>query len=87
MPKSASFRLRYLTHRYDFKIYDRKSGTVVAAGETTSYGNLVENLARHISRNSSKSYNIKFCLPESEKKVSIFQSFELSKPDFLNSTT
>ena len=34
--------------RYVFRIYDRQSGTVLAAGETTSWGNLSENLAREI---------------------------------------
>ncbi|HKP69660.1 MAG TPA: hypothetical protein VJV05_10290 [Pyrinomonadaceae bacterium] len=39
-----------LTHRYVYRIYDRRSGAVVAAGETTSWGSLAENLARHISK-------------------------------------
>ncbi len=39
-----------VTHRYVFRIYDRKSGTVIAAGETTSWGSLAENLARKISK-------------------------------------
>jgi SH3-like domain-containing protein len=38
-----------LTHRYVFRVYDNRSGTVIAAGETTSWGSLAENLARHIS--------------------------------------
>ncbi len=42
--------LSIITHRYVFRIYDRKSGTVLAAGETTSWGSLAENLARHISK-------------------------------------
>ncbi|MBX3243439.1 MAG: hypothetical protein KF685_03095 [Acidobacteria bacterium] len=40
----------WITHRYVYRIYDRRSGVVLAAGETTSWGSLAENLARHISR-------------------------------------
>jgi hypothetical protein len=40
----------WVTHRYVFRIYDRRSGAVLAAGETTSWGSLAENLARHISK-------------------------------------
>ena len=40
----------WLTHRYVFRIYDQRSGAVIAAGETTSWGSLAENLARHISK-------------------------------------
>ncbi|MEP7212735.1 MAG: hypothetical protein ABI791_06655 [Acidobacteriota bacterium] len=39
-----------LTHRYTYSIFDRRSGTVVGAGETTSWGSLAENLARHIAK-------------------------------------
>ena len=39
-----------ITHRYVYRIFDRRSGAVVAAGETTSWGSLAENLARHISK-------------------------------------
>jgi len=39
-----------LTHRYTYRIYDRRSGAVVGAGETTSWGSLAENLARHIAK-------------------------------------
>jgi hypothetical protein len=49
--------LSIVTHRYVFRIYDRKSGTVIAAGETTSWGNLAENLARHISKKLSAAAN------------------------------
>jgi hypothetical protein len=42
--------LSVVTHRYVFRVYDRKSGTVIVAGETTSWGSLAENLARKISR-------------------------------------
>ncbi|HEX6126764.1 MAG TPA: hypothetical protein VFZ23_15435 [Pyrinomonadaceae bacterium] len=40
----------WVTHRYVYRIYERRSGAVVAAGETTSWGSLAENLARHISK-------------------------------------
>ncbi len=40
----------WITHRYVYRIYDRRSGAVLAAGETTSWGSLAENLARHITR-------------------------------------
>jgi hypothetical protein len=43
--------LSLLTHRYVYRVYDRRSGAVLAAGETTSWGSLAENLARHISKN------------------------------------
>ncbi|MDQ3180988.1 MAG: hypothetical protein M3Q33_10760 [Acidobacteriota bacterium] len=43
--------LSVITHRYVFRVYDNKSGTVIAAGETTSWGSLAENLARTISKN------------------------------------
>lgn len=46
--------LSWLTHRYVYRIYDRRSGTVLAAGETTSWGSLAENLARNISRSLAK---------------------------------
>ncbi|MBK8811846.1 MAG: hypothetical protein IPN69_14115 [Acidobacteria bacterium] len=42
--------LSLLTHRYTFRIYDRRSGAVIAAGETTSWGSLAENLAREIAK-------------------------------------
>ena len=42
--------LSWLTHRYVFRVYDRRSGAVIAAGETTSWGSLAENLARQISK-------------------------------------
>ena len=40
----------WITHRYVYRIYDRRSGAVIAAGETTSWGSLAENLARHIDK-------------------------------------
>lgn len=42
--------LSILTRRYVFRIYDRLSGTVLTAGETTSWGNLADNLAREITQ-------------------------------------
>ncbi len=42
--------LSLVTHRYTFRIYDRLSGTVIAAGETTSWGSLAKNLAREIAK-------------------------------------
>jgi len=41
--------LSLVTHRYVFRIYDNRSGTLIVAGETTSWGSLAKNLARHIS--------------------------------------
>jgi len=43
-----------VTHRYTFRVYDRRSGTVIAAGETTSWGSLAENLARNIAKSLNK---------------------------------
>lgn len=40
----------WITHRYVYRIYDRRSGAVIGAGETTSWGSLAENLARNIAR-------------------------------------
>ncbi len=45
--------LSWLTRRYVWRVYDNKSGTVIAAGETTSWGNLAKNLASQISRKLS----------------------------------
>lgn len=42
--------LSILTHRYVYRVYDNRSGTVIAAGETTSWGSLAKNLAREISK-------------------------------------
>jgi hypothetical protein len=46
--------LSLITHRYVYSIYDRRSGTVIAAGETTSWGSLAENLARNITKSLDK---------------------------------
>ncbi len=40
--------LTWITHRYVFRIYDRRNGVVITAGETTSWGSLAENMAREI---------------------------------------
>jgi len=40
--------LSLVTHRYVYRIYDRRTGAVIAAGETTSWGSLAEHLAKHI---------------------------------------
>ncbi|NOT47694.1 MAG: hypothetical protein HOP17_08080 [Acidobacteria bacterium] len=42
--------LSWVTHRYVYRIFDRRTGTILAAGETTSWGSLAENLARHIGK-------------------------------------
>jgi len=46
-----------VTHRYTFRVYDRRSGTIIAAGETTSWGSLAENLARNIAKSLDKVRN------------------------------
>lgn len=40
--------LSFISRRYVYRIYDTKSGTVLASGETTSWGSLSGNLARNI---------------------------------------
>lgn len=42
--------LTIISWRYVFRIYDRRSGTVLTAGETTAWGNLADNLAREITQ-------------------------------------
>lgn len=51
--------LSLITHRYVYRIYDNKSGTVMAAGETTSWGSLTKNLARHIAKSLNKIADLK----------------------------
>lgn len=46
--------LSVLTHRYVFRVYDNRSGTVIVAGETTSWGSLAKNLAKHIAESLAK---------------------------------
>jgi hypothetical protein len=40
----------WITHRYVFRVFDRRSGTIITAGETTSWGSLAENMAREITQ-------------------------------------
>ena len=49
--------MSWITHRYVYRVYDRRSGTVIIAGETTSWGSLAENLARGISKRLRKAMN------------------------------
>lgn len=42
--------LTWITHRYVFRIYDRRNGVIITAGETTSWGSLAENMAREITQ-------------------------------------
>jgi hypothetical protein len=42
--------LSWITHRYVFRLYDRRTGAVLTAGETTSWGSLAENMAREITQ-------------------------------------
>lgn len=44
----------WITHRYVYRVYDRRTGAVITAGETTSWGSLAENLARHIAKSLVK---------------------------------
>jgi hypothetical protein len=46
-----------ITHRYVYRIFDRRTGAVMAAGETTSWGSLAENLARHIAKSLNNVLN------------------------------
>ncbi|HQU86851.1 MAG TPA: hypothetical protein PKY59_27200 [Pyrinomonadaceae bacterium] len=43
-----------ITHRYVWRVFDKRSGTVIAAGETTSWGSLAKNLARDIAKSLDK---------------------------------
>jgi len=49
--------LSLVTHRYVYRIYDRRTGAVIAAGETTSWGSLPEHLAKHICESLNKIKN------------------------------
>jgi hypothetical protein len=49
--------LSLVTHRYVFRIYDRRTGAVIAGGETTSWGSLPEHLAKHICESLNKIKN------------------------------
>lgn len=46
--------LTLISNRYVFRIYERRSGTIIAAGETTAWGNLAHNLAREITQKLDK---------------------------------
>ncbi len=46
--------MSWITHRYVYRVFDNKSGTVIIAGETTSWGSLAKNLARGISKRLAK---------------------------------
>ncbi len=46
--------LSLLTHRYVFRVFDRRSGLLIAAGETTSWGSLPHNMAGSITRSLTK---------------------------------
>ena len=46
--------LSWVTHRYTYRVYDNKSGTVIVAGETTSWGSLAKNLAKDITKKLNK---------------------------------
>ena len=46
--------LTLITHRYVFRIIDTQSGVIIAAGETTSWGSLAENLAKRIIKELKK---------------------------------
>lgn len=46
--------LTLISWRYVFRIYDSRSGTILAAGETTAWGNLAHNLAREITQKLDK---------------------------------
>jgi hypothetical protein len=46
--------MSWISHRYTYRIFDNKSGTVIVAGETTSWGSLPKNLARGIALRLSK---------------------------------
>ncbi|HNQ15959.1 MAG TPA: hypothetical protein PKM58_10365 [Pyrinomonadaceae bacterium] len=48
--------LSLLTHRYTYRIFDRRSGAVIGAGETTSWGSLAKNLAREIAKTLDKTF-------------------------------
>lgn len=46
--------LTLISWRYVFRVYERRSGTILAAGETTAWGNLAHNLAREITQKLNK---------------------------------
>jgi hypothetical protein len=46
--------LSLITHRYTFRVFDRRTGILIAAGVTTSWGSLSVNLARNIAEALNK---------------------------------
>jgi hypothetical protein len=46
--------LTLITNRYVFRVYDRRNGVVITAGETTAWGSLAENMAREIMQKLKK---------------------------------
>jgi hypothetical protein len=49
--------LSLITHRYTYRIFDRRTGLLIAGGETTSWGSLAKNLARNIAQSLDKVLN------------------------------
>jgi hypothetical protein len=49
--------LSLITHRYTFRVYDRRTGILIAAGVTTSWGSLSVNLAKSIAQSLEKVLN------------------------------
>ncbi len=49
--------LSLITHRYTYRIYDRRTGILIAAGVTTSWGSLSVNLASSIAKSLDKILN------------------------------
>jgi hypothetical protein len=49
--------LSLITHRYTFRVFDRRTGMLIAAGETTSWGSLSNNLARNIAQSLNNVLN------------------------------
>jgi hypothetical protein len=43
-----------LTHRYVYRVFDKRSGLIIAAGETTSWGSLPHNMAGSIAKSLNK---------------------------------
>jgi hypothetical protein len=46
--------LSLITHRYTYRIFDRRTGLLIAAGVTTSWGSLSVNLANSIAKSLEK---------------------------------
>jgi hypothetical protein len=50
----AYVSLSWISHRYVFRIFETRSGMIIAAGETTSWGSLPDNLAKNIIKSLNK---------------------------------